>query len=138
MIVVIFDDLQTDGERALRAAGLDDEVLSHRQKLQAVVEGELQACVERAIGRRVIAVLSATRLEPDLSGEIFLLASEGSEPHDEHERELFESARRAGDRARELREQTQALDAQALLTRRRAEQHLLTRRNKPDHTLPPS
>jgi uncharacterized protein YbcI len=71
------EDAHTDAERTLRSAGYGDEVVRERMRLHAIVEDQVAARVERAVGRRVTATLSATRLDPDLSAEVFLLESTG-------------------------------------------------------------
>jgi len=76
MLVVLLANGHTDAEKTLRAAGHIQELLDGRRLLQVIIEPDLEASVERILGRRVEAILSATRLDPDLSAEIFLLAPE--------------------------------------------------------------
>ena len=45
--------------------------------LQALIEEELNTTVERILNQPAETMLSATRLDPDLSAEIFLLRREG-------------------------------------------------------------
>jgi Na+-translocating membrane potential-generating system (MpsC) len=78
ILLLLMEDAHTDAERTLRTAGYEDEVVRERLRLHAIVEDELAACVERAVGRRVRTTLGATRLDPDLSAELFLLAAGGS------------------------------------------------------------
>ncbi len=59
----------------MRAAGHIQELLGGRHLLQVLIEDDLKTCVERILGRRVETMLSATRLDPDLSAEIFLLGA---------------------------------------------------------------
>jgi uncharacterized protein YbcI len=73
MIVLVLQNGHTDAEKALRAAGYVEQLLEGRALLQTILEHELTAIVEQATGRRVLTVLSATRLDPDLSSETFLL-----------------------------------------------------------------
>lgn len=73
MLVVLMENGHNDAEKTLRAAGHIQQLLGGRMLLQSIVEGEAAAAVEAIVGRRVITTLSATRLDPDLSGEIFLL-----------------------------------------------------------------
>jgi uncharacterized protein YbcI len=79
MLVLLLENGHTDAEKAMRAAGHIQQLLGGRQLLQRIVEDELTTTVERIIGRHVQTMLSATRLDPDLSAEIFLLA-----PNDSH------------------------------------------------------
>ena len=73
ILLVLLENGHTDAEKTLRAAGHIQELLGGRHVLQMVVEDDLNAAVERILGREVEATLSATRLGPDLSAEIFLL-----------------------------------------------------------------
>ena len=52
-------------------------VLNTRAAYQEAIQSTYQAAVERATGRRVISFVSATKLEPPFSVEIFRLAPEG-------------------------------------------------------------
>ena len=74
MLVVLLANGHTDAEKTLRAAGHIQELLGGRHLLQTIIEDDLKAAVERILGRSVETTLSATRLDPDLSAEIFLLA----------------------------------------------------------------
>ena len=113
MLVVMLENGHTDAEKALRAAGHIQQLLGGRRLLQTMVEEELKASVERAIGRRVETMLSATRLDPDLSAEIFLLERPDAHRHtDEAERPLFDRAVHAAERAHELADESHALEAQ--------------------------
>ena len=71
------------------------------------LEDDVKACVESATGRSVITILSATRLNPDLSAEIFLLEPDGLLPSDDR-------GQQARTRASELGEESKAVIAQAL------------------------
>ncbi|MGZ4186231.1 MAG: hypothetical protein ACXVUE_18085 [Solirubrobacteraceae bacterium] len=53
------------------------ELLGGRHVLQTIIEDDLKAAVERVLGRTVNTTLSATRLDPDMSAEVFLLAPAG-------------------------------------------------------------
>ena len=79
MLVLLLENGHTDAEKALRAAGHIQQLLGGRELLQHIVEDDLRACVERNIGRPVRTMLSATRLDPDLSAEIFVLARDDAE-----------------------------------------------------------
>ena len=72
-LVVLLENGHTDAEKTMRAAGHIQELLGSRHLLQVLVEDDLKASVERILDRRVETMLSATRLDPDLSAEIFLL-----------------------------------------------------------------
>jgi uncharacterized protein YbcI len=77
MLVVLLANGHTDAEKTMRAAGHIQELLGGRHVLQTVIEDDLEAAVERVLGRTVKTTLSATRLDPDLSAEIFLLTPVG-------------------------------------------------------------
>jgi uncharacterized protein YbcI len=77
MLVVLLSNGHTDAEKTLRAAGHIKELLGGRRMLQTIIEDDLKMGVERILGRAVRTTLSATRLDPDLSAEIFLLAPVG-------------------------------------------------------------
>jgi uncharacterized protein YbcI len=77
MLVVLLSNGHTDAEKTLRAAGHIKELLGGRRMLQTIIEDDLKTGVERILGRAVRTTLSATRLDPDLSAEIFLLAPVG-------------------------------------------------------------
>ncbi|HTX09242.1 MAG TPA: Na-translocating system protein MpsC family protein [Solirubrobacteraceae bacterium] len=77
MLVVLLANGHTDAEKSMRAAGHIQELLGGRRLLQHIIEDELKSSVERVLGREVETTLSATRLDPDLSAEIFLLAPAG-------------------------------------------------------------
>jgi uncharacterized protein YbcI len=76
MLVVLLANGHTDAEKSMRAAGHIQELLGGRRLLQGIIEDELKTSVERVLGRSVETTMSATRLDPDLSAEIFLLAPE--------------------------------------------------------------
>jgi len=73
VLVVLLHDGLTDHEKTIRAAGHTRLLLDGRQLLQQILEDELKAIVESATQREVLTMLSATRLDPDLSAEVFLL-----------------------------------------------------------------
>jgi uncharacterized protein YbcI len=82
VLLVLLEDGHVESEKTLRASGYTGELLGGRRLLQEIVEPELQAGVERAIGRPVRATLSATRLDPDVSAEIFLFERRGANGSD--------------------------------------------------------
>ncbi len=74
VLLVLMDDAHTDAERSLLATGRGDEVLRGRRQLHEIVNPRLTASAEQLVRRPVTAMLSATRLDPDVSAEIFLFA----------------------------------------------------------------
>jgi uncharacterized protein YbcI len=75
MLVVLLENGHTDAEKTMRATGHDQELIGGRRLLHTLIENDLEETVERILGRPVVTTLSATRLDPDLSAEIFLLES---------------------------------------------------------------
>ena len=73
MLVVLLANGHTDAEKTMRAAGHIQELLGGRHLLQTIIEDDLKTGIQRILGRTVKTTLSATRLDPDLSAEIFLL-----------------------------------------------------------------
>jgi hypothetical protein len=113
MLVILLENGHNDAEKSLRAAGLIQHILEGRQLLQALVEHDLVEIVERNTGRHVITTLSATRLDPDLSAEMFLLGDEAPPA-------LMDRAETASQRARDLTEMARAVTAQSRLAGRKA------------------
>lgn len=114
ILIVLLQDGHTSQEKALRAAGEVDLVRRGRRLLAEILEEDLKALVRRATGREVITVLSANRLEPDISAEVFLLRSESVRGP-----ELPSASRHARARARETQEQARAVRAEAAQARRK-------------------
>jgi len=79
ILVVMLENGHTEAERTMRAAGHIQELLGGRHLLQVLIEDDLKASVARILGLPVVTMLSATRLDPDLSAEIFVLGSNGSD-----------------------------------------------------------
>jgi uncharacterized protein YbcI len=73
LLIVLLDNGHTEAEKTLRAAGHIQELLGGRHLLQVLIEEGLTSTVQQILDRRVETLLSATRLDPDLSAEIFLL-----------------------------------------------------------------
>jgi uncharacterized protein YbcI len=78
LLVILLENGHTDAEKSMRAAGHIQELLGGRRLLQVLIEDELKESVERILGVSVLTMLSATRLDPDLSAEIFLLDGNGN------------------------------------------------------------
>lgn len=60
-------------EQTLWDAGHDSEVAASRAALQETLEQELSAAIERVTGRKVITFMAASRRDPELTAEIFIL-----------------------------------------------------------------
>lgn len=73
VVVTVMHDVMTRAERLLAAHGDGDAVRSTRQRLQRAMEGELRSSVEALTGRRVVASMSDTHLDPDMALGVFVL-----------------------------------------------------------------
>ena len=73
LLLILLENGHTEAEKTMRAAGHIQELLGGRHLLQVLIEDDLKESVERILGVPVVTMLSATRLDPDLSAEIFLL-----------------------------------------------------------------
>jgi uncharacterized protein YbcI len=72
-ILVLLENGLTEAERTLAAAGRGEDVLAGRRALNALVEPQLRAIVQDATGRPVEVFLGSSRLEPDVTAEVFVL-----------------------------------------------------------------
>jgi uncharacterized protein YbcI len=74
-IICLLDDLELlPNEVFLIAEGHGDGVVEVRGRYQQAVQATYSAAVERATGRRVLSFVSATKLDPNWSIEVFRLA----------------------------------------------------------------
>ncbi len=76
LVVVELRETLTSGERNLVAAGRRDTVTEMRRAYRELVREPLVNAVEQLLGRRVIALLSDSNLEPDIAIEVFVLEPE--------------------------------------------------------------
>lgn len=76
-VVVILVDTLTKGERIV-AAEDPRHVLHGRLRIQEAMTDDVVAIVEREMGRRVIAFMSANHIDPDMAAEVFVLAPEAT------------------------------------------------------------
>lgn len=105
MLVVLLENGHTEAEKTMRAAGHIQELLGGRRLLQVLIEDDLEASVEHILQRSVETTLSATRLDPDLSVEVFLLGNAKNRVSCVEERSLTDRTRKAHERAHELGDQ---------------------------------
>jgi uncharacterized protein YbcI len=63
----------TKGEQSLVQKGRSEQVLGIRHEFQEAMREESSAKVAELTGRKVIAMMSANHIEPDLGAEIYVL-----------------------------------------------------------------
>ena len=81
IVLVMLEQTLTKGEQSLVAKGRGDRVLALRQEYQAAMREESSTMVAELTGRKVIAMMSANHIDPDLGAEIYIL--DGA-PHPAH------------------------------------------------------
>jgi uncharacterized protein YbcI len=81
MIVTRLEDTLTKGERNLVDRGKGDMVLNIRRCFQTTMQADLTAEIEKLSGRKVIAFMSDSHIEPDMGVEIFVLEPSASDGH---------------------------------------------------------
>ena len=74
LLVVLLGGGYAVAERTLYDAGEGNAVQASRHALQMTLEARSTALVEELTGREVVAFMSASHQDPDLSAELFLLA----------------------------------------------------------------
>lgn len=73
IVVVVMEDILTDAERSLAAAGGREAVLGMRLRYQQTMRRDLVDAIEQLTGRHVEAFLSGNHIGPDLAAELFVL-----------------------------------------------------------------
>ena len=73
LVVVLLEQTLTKGEQVLVAKGRGENVLTLRHEYQEAMREEASAKVAEITGRKVIAMMSANHLDPDLAVELFVL-----------------------------------------------------------------
>jgi uncharacterized protein YbcI len=73
VVVVILEDVLTPAERSLIADGRADAALDMRRSLHAAMRPTLATAIAEATGCLVLAVMSDSSDDPDVTVEIFLL-----------------------------------------------------------------
>lgn len=79
LVVVILSRGFTTGEKTLIREGRGDAVDDMRTAFQEAMRPRLKQIVEEELRRPVIAFMSATHHDPDLSAELFILAPDDGE-----------------------------------------------------------
>ncbi|MGH8573336.1 MAG: DUF2294 domain-containing protein [Gammaproteobacteria bacterium] len=80
LVMVVLQDTLTKGERFLVESERSAQVLEMRRHYQAAMETDCRAAVERLMGRKVIAFMSANNIGPDIGAEIFILEPDNGRP----------------------------------------------------------
>jgi uncharacterized protein YbcI len=73
LVVVLLEQTLTKGEQVLVEKGRGENVLALRHEYQEAMRDEASARVAEITGRKVIAMMSANHLDPDLGVELFVL-----------------------------------------------------------------
>ena len=73
IVLVMLEQTLTKGERSLVSKGRVDKVIEIRHEFQEAMREESMAEVAELTGRRVVAMLSANHVNPDLGAEIYVL-----------------------------------------------------------------
>lgn len=73
IVVCVLENILSEGEEVLVAAGSRGEVIDGRVAFQTETEDEFTAAVERLTHRRVVAFLSANQTAPGVACELFFL-----------------------------------------------------------------
>jgi uncharacterized protein YbcI len=73
VVVTLMYGVLSEAERTLGRNGNEDDVTDLRELFQNVMAPDFRAAVERLSGRKVVALLSATHIEPDVASEVFIL-----------------------------------------------------------------
>jgi uncharacterized protein YbcI len=80
VVVVMLEQTLTKGERSLAEKGRGDKVLEIRHEFQEAMREASSAKIAELTGRKVVAMLSANHIDPDLAAEIYVL--DGAPDHD--------------------------------------------------------
>jgi uncharacterized protein YbcI len=73
VIVILLEDTLTQAERSLTQDGHADTVLALRREYQATMKRALVSAIEELTGRSVVAFMSGSHVDPDMSCEVFAL-----------------------------------------------------------------
>jgi uncharacterized protein YbcI len=76
VLVCVMRDVYTTVEQTLIEAGKADQVRATRQEFHLAMEADFVEVIERIVGRRVLAALAQTHVDPDAAVAVFLLEEE--------------------------------------------------------------
>ncbi|MGI8729120.1 MAG: DUF2294 domain-containing protein, partial [Solirubrobacteraceae bacterium] len=74
MVTVVLQDTLTKAERTLVDTDHNELVMRTRSSFQEIMGDELIVGIQKTLGRKVIAFLSANHIDPDIAVETFILA----------------------------------------------------------------
>jgi uncharacterized protein YbcI len=78
LVVVLMQETLLKAEHSLINDNKEQLVVDMRRSFQQTMREELSGAVERITGRKVIAFMSDSHLEPDYSVEVFVLEPDGA------------------------------------------------------------
>jgi uncharacterized protein YbcI len=73
VVVTMMHDVLTKAEKVLAQTGGHGEVTDAQGLFRQEMEADFRAVVERLTGQKVLAVLGANHIEPDVAAAIFIL-----------------------------------------------------------------
>ena len=73
VVLVMLEQTLTKAEQSLIHHGREDTVIEMRRAFQDAMEDESSEKVAELTGRKVVAMMSANHLDPDLAAEIYVL-----------------------------------------------------------------
>jgi uncharacterized protein YbcI len=73
VVITLMYDVLTKAEKVLAETGRDADVTEAHGLFRQQMEADFRAVVERLTGQKVLAVLSANHIEPDVASAIFIL-----------------------------------------------------------------
>lgn len=73
VVLVMLEQTLTKGEQSLVNKGRADRVIDIRHEFQEAMREESMSKIGELTGRKVVAMLSANHVDPDLGAEIFVL-----------------------------------------------------------------
>jgi uncharacterized protein YbcI len=79
VLVCVMRDVYTTVEQTLIEAGKVDQVRATRQEFHLAMEADFVEMVEGIVGRRVLAALAQTHVDPDAAVAVFLLEEEAEQ-----------------------------------------------------------
>jgi uncharacterized protein YbcI len=79
LVVVLMQETLLKAEHSLINDNKEQLVVTMRRSFQQTMREELSGAVERITGRKVIAFMSDSHLEPDYSVEVFVLEPDGAD-----------------------------------------------------------